>query len=270
MAIQWGLRPTGIETHTEGATIPYRLIGEWVATTARSYALAAVPLTFSAFYRKDVRMTNLGAGIWDVDAEYGTLDQQEPAEGNYKWSFDTTGATKHITQALYHVNTYKPSGVTAIDHKGAIGVTDDAVEGVDVPDRALKWTETWQLPLAGYGFIFAAVLGELTGRVNASYFRGFPAYTVRFDGANGGQSPQESTLCEITFNFAVSPSESGLTIGDITGVAKTGWDYLWVRYEATDDATAKKTTPKPIQVEVDRVLTYFNFSLLGIGSGILT
>lgn len=269
MAIQFGYRPAGVETHKEGLSIPYRLIGESDPMTARIYALAAIPLVFSAYFRKDVRLTNLGGGVWDVDAEYGPADRKEPESGDYKWSFDTTGATKHITQGISHVATYVAGGVTAIDHNGAIGVTDDAVEGVDVPDRAFKWTETWQLPLASYGFVYASVLGELTGRMNTTYFRGFPAYTVRFDGASGSQSPAESTLVEVTFNFSVSPSETGLVVGDITGIAKTGWDYLWVRYETTDDDTAKKTTPKPIQVEVDRVLTPFNFSILGIGTGIL-
>jgi hypothetical protein len=271
MSYQFGQRPSGIETTKTGIKVPYRLIGEQNAFTARTYALAQIPLVLGAWYRTDVRMsqTNLAGGVWDIDAEFGPADKKEPASGDHKWSFDTTGATKHITQAIEHIDTYVASGATEIDHKGAIGVTDDAVEGVDVPDRAFKWSETWQLALAAYGFAFSTVLGDLTGRVNNTYFRGFPAYTVRFDGATGSQSPQDSAIIEITYNFAVSPSETGLVIGDITGIAKTGWDYLWVRYETADDATAKKTTPKPRQVEVDRVLTAFNFGLLGIGTGVL-
>jgi hypothetical protein len=270
MAYQFGLRPTGIETQTGSATIPYRLVGETDLVLADTYARAAIPLTCGAFYRKDVKCSYQGAQTWDIDAEYGTADSQEPAAGNFKWSFDTTGATKHITQGLLHVATYAAPGRTAIDHGGAIGVTDDSVEGVDVPDRAFKWTETWQLPLGSYGFFYSTILGELTGRVNASYFRGFPAYTVRFDGASGGQSPQESTIVEIAYNFSVSPSEIALTVGDITGISKTGWDYLWVRYESQDDSSASKTTPKAIQAEVDRVMTAFNFSMLGIGSGMIS
>ena len=270
MAIQFGYRPAGVETHNEGLSIPYRLIGESDPMTARIYALANTPLVFSAYYREDVRLSYLGGGVWDVDAEYGPKEKKGPEEGDYKWTFDTGGATKHITQGLQHISTYKPFGATAIDHKGAIGVTDDSVEGVDVPDRAFRWSETWQLPLGSYGFIYATVLGELTGRANASYFRGFPANTVRFDGASGGESQKDATICEITFNFSVSPSESGLEVGDITGITKSGWDYLWVRYETSDDDMAKKTTPAPIQVEVDRVHLAFNFSLLGIGTGIIT
>jgi len=270
MADIFGIRPTGVSIRSEGATIPYVLTGEADPTTAKLYAIANTPATFSIFVRKDVKLTGLGGGMWNIDVEYATSDRALPVAGTYKWTFDTTGQTKHATQGLAHVATYVAPGRTAIDHKGAIGVTDDRVEGVDIPDRGFKWTETWQLPLGSYGFFYSTILGELTGRVNASYFRGFPAHTVRFDGASGGPSSKDDTLVEVTFNFAVSPSESGLTVGDITGINKVGWDYLGVRYEAADDTSAKKTTPKPIQVDVDRVLTEFNFSVLGIGTGILT
>jgi hypothetical protein len=276
MAIQWGYRPTGIQSTKNGITVPYRLIGEWGRNAARAYALANAPLILGAWYRNDVRCTSLGGGVWDVDAEYGPKDRKQPEQNDYKWTFDTTGKTKHITQGIQHIATYTPPKIKdAIEHHGAIGVTDDSVEGVDIPDRAYKWQETWSLLASSYTFAFSTVLGELTGRMNASYFRGFPPYMVQFQGATGGQlsgggEGSEPVLRDFAFSFEVSPSETGLVIGDITGIDKIGWDYLWVRYESSDDSTSKKTTPKPIQVEVDRVMTAFNFSLLGIGTGILT
>lgn len=269
MAYQWGYRPDGIQAQKDSATLPFRIVGEWDALTVKSIALANAPLLFGYYYRKDVRIAGRGGGIWDVDAEYGLSDKKEPEAGDYKWSFDTSGATKHLTQAVQHIQSYSAPGATSIDHKGAIGVTDDSVEGVDVPDKAFRWTETWQLPLPGFGFVYSAILGQLTGRMNNAYFRGFAAGTIRFDGASGARSLKDSVLAEIAFNFAFSPSESGLSVGSITGIAKYGWDYLWVRYESTDDVVAKKTTPQPRQVEVDRVLFPLDFSILGIGIAIL-
>lgn len=270
MAYQWGRRPQDVQITGTGATIPYRLSGEWNENLAALYIRSNAPLTFGGWFRTDVKIKGQGGGIWDVDVEYGPASQKEPTVGDFKWTFDTTGQTKKLTQAVQHIATYVAAGATQIDHKGAIGVTDDSVEGVDVPDRAFKWAETWQQPLAGYGFTYSTVLGQLTGCVNNSFFRGFPAFTVRFDGAAGSQSLKEPTIVEITYNFSVSPSATGLVVGDITGIAKTGWDYLWVRYETADDATAKKTTPRPRQVEVDRVLYPVAFSLFGIGSGVIS
>ena len=268
MAYQWGYRPEGIQSQRESLTIPFRLVGEDDPLTARTIALAEAPTLFGYYLRNAVKLRGLGVGIWDVDAEYGLSDKKEPEEGDYKWNFDTTGATKHITHAVEHISTY-PSSNPPHDHKGAIGVTDDSVEGVDVPDKAFKWTETWPLPLAGFGFFYSAVLGQLNGRMNAAYFRGFAAGTVRFDGASGGKSDKADGLVEITFNFAHSPSESGLSIGPITGVTKIGWDYLWVRYKSVDNSEKKETAMEPVQVEVDRVLYPLDFSIFGIGTGIL-
>jgi len=273
MPYQFGFRPNAVETRHEGATLGYRLSVELDQATAWAYVLANTPTRLGVFYRKDLRLSFIGGGIWDIDVEYATKDKREPKDGNFKWSFDSTGQTKKVTQAVAHIATYSIAGRTQIDHAGAIGVTDDAVEGVEIIDRAFKWAEVWQLAIGGYGFIYSAVLGELTGGVNASYFRGFPAYTVRFDGASGGQSSQDDLLAEFTFNFSVSPSQSGLSIGSgsnlISGIEKIGWDYLWTGYETVEDADAKKTTLKLVQADVDRVYYPFNFSIFGIGTGIL-
>lgn len=270
MAIVFDYRPTGIETTSDGARIPYVLTGENNEQTVRLYVKANTPKLFGTFYRKEIRLTHIAIACWNVDVEYATFDKKEKELNDVRWSFDTTGKTKHVTQGLCHVATYSSPGRTAIDHKGAIGVTDDSVEGVDVTDKAYKWTEVWQLPKDAYNFAYSTILGELTGCMNASYFRGFPAYTVQFGGSTGGALSGDGTLREFNYSFEVSPSEYDLSVGDITGINKIGWDYASVRYESSDDQDAKKTTPKPLQVDVDRVLRYINFSILGIGSGVLS
>jgi len=66
--------------------------------------------------------------------------------------------------------------------------------------------------------------------------------------------------------FHQSNNATALAVGPITGIRKTGWDYLWVRKEQSVDDTAKKTTPIPRQVDVNKVIEEFDFSLLGIGT----
>lgn len=270
MGITWGERPGTRKSSSNPASVSagYILGGVANESIAKALAIGYTPAIDpgSGLFRQNIEVAHVGHNLWNCDVTWGVPQKKEPEQGEFKWSFDTTGQTRHITQGLALINSYAPSGKPTIDHGGAIGVKDDGVDGVDVPDKAFKWNETHQLPLASFGFAYATILGEYTGAMNSSSFRGFPAGTVRFDGGVGGQSSKSPEICEVTFHFAVSPSESGLAIGSISGIDKLGWDYLWVRYEATDDTTAKKTTPVPRQVDVNRVLPQVNFSIFGIGS----
>ena len=71
---------------------------------------------------------------------------------------------------------------------------------------------------------------------------------------------------EITFRFAASPNKTGLTVGDITGIDKKGWEYMWVRYADAEDATAKAIVKKPVAVYIEKVYEEGDFSQLGIGT----
>ncbi|RMF94392.1 MAG: hypothetical protein D6741_12675, partial [Planctomycetota bacterium] len=109
---------------------------------------------------------------------------------------------------------------------------------------------------------YKATLYNLTGTVNNATFRNFAAGEVLFMGASG--SKRGPGDWEITFRFAASPNVTGLTIGEITGINKNGWDYLWVAYADDVDDAAKELIKKPIAAYVERVYRYTDFSLLGI------
>jgi hypothetical protein len=99
--------------------------------------------------------------------------------------------------------------------------------------------------------------------VNGSGFKGFTKGEVLFLGASGSKRGLEDW--EITFRFAASPNVTGLSLGSITGIAKEGWNYLWVRFTDDEDATAKALIKRPIAAYVEQVYPYGNFSGLGIG-----
>jgi hypothetical protein len=133
--------------------------------TARALALAYTPLLFGNLFRNSVELSEKGPLLYEIDAAFGVV--KEPTAGEFKWTFDTTGGTKHVTHAKQHIASYikGASGATgAANHNGAIGwKTGGEVEGVDIPDRAFKWTETHQLLLANFGFTYASVLGDYSG-----------------------------------------------------------------------------------------------------------
>ncbi len=111
---------------------------------------------------------------------------------------------------------------------------------------------------------YKSTLFFLTACVNNDAFKGFAPGEVLFLGASGTQRGQEDW--EITFKFAASPNATGLVIGEITGINKKGWEYLWVRYADAEDTTAKVLVKKPIAVYVEQVYPMAAFAGLGIGS----
>jgi hypothetical protein len=58
-------------------------------------------------------------------------------------------------------------------------------------------------------------------------------------------------------------------VGDITGISKVGWQYLWVEYRKKAGGDANRNATVPVQVNVEEVLPPGDFSLLGIGTGSL-
>ena len=246
-------------------TLCYTLAGVIDDTFARAYVIAATPIIYSGLYRQDVKLDPAGYSLWKVEVSYGPIKQPEATD--FKITFDTTGGSVKITQGISHINSYAPAGKTAPDHKGAIGVSQDGQpEGCDVVIPSFKWSETWQLPSATYDWSYATVLKALTGRVNDASFRGFDTGTVRFDGAKGSASNKDPTLVELTFDFSQSDDATEITAGDITGIAKGGWEYLWYEYEKQADATANKLVSPPIAAHVEQVYYEGDFSLLGIGT----
>jgi len=104
----------------------------------------------------------------------------------------------------------------------------------------------------------------LTGKINDASFKGFAAGEVLFLGASGSRRSDDDW--EIAFEFASSPNKTGLEIGGITGIAKKGWQYLWVRYSPRPDALAKVLIQYARYVYVHDVYEEGDFSDLGIGT----
>jgi hypothetical protein len=153
-------------------------------------------------------------------------------------------------------------GKTAPDCKGAIGVTPDGVEGVDITVPVYQFSETHYLPDSLVTPTYKATLFALTGRVNDGTFKGFAAGECLFLGATG--SKRGSGDWEITYRFAASPNATNLTLGDIAGINKKGFEYLWVRYEDVEDTAAKALVKRPTAVYVEKVYLDGDLDLLGI------
>ncbi len=202
----------------------------------------------------------VGDKLWEGVARYAPVSSPQTEDSVF--SFDTGGGTQHITQSRGTVGRYGLPGKTAPNFKGAIGVTADSVEGVDITVPVYQFSETHYLNNAFVTSAYKGTLFFLTGRVNNTAFKGFAQGECLFLGASG--SKRGAGDWEINYRFAASPNVTGLVIGEIAGISKKGWEYLWVRYADAEDAAAKALVKKPIGVYVEQVYPYGDFSALGI------
>lgn len=228
---------------------------------------SAAPTNYDGLVRKSRHVERLAEMLWEGTARYGRSEENPPPPetGDSVFNFDTGGGTQHVTQSLSTVGSYAASGESAPSFGGAIGVTDDAVEGVDITVPVYHFSETHYLAASAVTSGYRANVFWLTGKVNNGSFRGLASGECLFLGANGSQRGVGEDW-EITFRFAGSPNKSNLAVGSITGISKLGWEYLWVRYEDVEDQQARALVKRPMAAYVEQVYEYGNFGLLGIGA----
>ncbi len=256
---KYSSRQATVSAESPSADLEFMVLGTEDELEVKVLVEATIPVLYAGLVFQSYHIEHQGGGVWEVSSRYGKKEPKEPGASSF--SFDTGGGTQHVTQSKETVQRYGVSNLTAPDFKGAIGVANDSVEGTDVTVPVYNFTETHYIPVALITQAYKKKLFELTGAVNDAPFKGFDAGEVLFMGASGSQRGRDDW--EITYRFAVSPNAEDLVIGDIAGIEKRGWDYLWVRYaDAEDENTLVK---QPVAVYVERVYEEGNFFLLGIG-----
>jgi hypothetical protein len=252
----------------ESAELTYIVRGTPSDITARTELLSAAPTTHNDLPREDAEVEEIAAEMWLGVVRYASSSGSTPTGNDPTFSFETRGGTQHITQSLATVGSYASGDIPAAPNfRGAIGVTADGVEGVDITVPIYTFSETHYLSPTAVTTAYKNSLFVLTGRVNSSGFKGLDAGECLFLGAAGSRRGTSSDdLWEISFAFAGSPNVTGLSVGTIAGIAKKGWEYLWVRYQEAEDTTAKMLIRKPVAAYVERVYREGSFSSLGIGT----
>ena len=271
MAITVEEKPDSREITTgdnASAILRYSIRGTADDGEAKAALGSEAPSTYDGLVRKSREVTPVfvdvsspDGSIWEGVARYGRRVSQ-PETGESTYSFDTGGGTQHVTQSRETVGKYGPGGATPTDYKGAIGVTEGGIEGVDITVPVFNWTETHYLAGVYVTSGYKRALRDLTGCVNDAGFRGFAAGEVLFRGAQGQKRGSEDW--EITFRFAASENRYGLSVGSVTGIQKAGWDYLWVSY--ADQEIGGRMVKQPRAAYVERVYPWGDFYRLGIGA----
>lgn len=249
------------------AELHYFIQGTDSEIEARNELTAIAPVTYDLFGngifflpRSHIVISPMGDKLWEGILRYEVVPQAYQSE----FSFDTGGGTQHITHSIETVGMYAPSEQTAPDHMGAIGVTRDGVEGVDIAVPVYEFAETHYFPEGFVTPTYKATLFALTGLTNYNYYKGFAPGECLFLGASGAKRGNGDW--GIHFRFAASPDATDIVIGGITVAFKGGWDYLWVRHADEVDEEAKALVKRPVAVYVERVYRRGDLALLGIGA----
>jgi hypothetical protein len=247
------------------------------------------PTVYNGLLLEDLAAETFGNGVWKGYAQYARR------ENNNQFTFTTGGGTQKVTQSLATVGRYARDGETAPDFQGAIGVSEDKVEGCEVHASSYEFTETHLFDDALITYEYRRIVRALTGRWNDATFRDCDPGECLLLAVDGGKRGDERW--ELVFRFAVSDNVEDMALGGdligdtgyefygeispgvelvipetiliapaITGIAKLGWDYLWVRYGDYFDAAGNALVKRPISVHVERVSLPGDFSLLGIGT----
>lgn len=207
--------------------------------------------------------------VYQVTVKYGEVQRKEV--GDEEVSFTTSGGTEKRTQS-YGTRSYPSASspetkrlggeLVGPDFQGAINVTENGVDGVDVPAPKLELTIKKIFPADWDILASAQVCSYLTGAVNSAPWRKWDAGEVQFLGAEATQKGNKPI--EATFKFAISKNADDLQVGDIGNIRKLGWEYLWIRYRQEKDETAGVLVRVASCAYVEEVNRYANFRDVGL------
>lgn len=223
---------------------------------AETEALTEAPSAIGDFNKRTVESTegivgNDSVAVFEVVISFHKYinGEREPKESTEptRISYSTTNRTKLIKATDTY--SFYPAGASTPQFDGAIGVNGDIIEGVEVPDPGEVYTETHYVSSASALSVFSTLRG-LKGKKNSGTFRGLAAGSVLFLGWSA--SLQANGVYSMDLNFEIEENKTGITIGSVSGIAKDGFDYLWVYFEKEVDEDSGIIIQKPKSVYVHK------------------
>jgi hypothetical protein len=125
----------------------------------------------------------LAAGFWHFTAKYVSATECRQT-GDASFSYSVGGGTQHITHAKATVGTYVATG-TPPNFMGAINVTQNGVEGVDIGAKASAFEVTFYIAPNNMTAAYDQMVEELQEHVNSDQV------TLNIDGIQRIYQPGE-------------------------------------------------------------------------------
>jgi hypothetical protein len=242
-------------------------------TQIEQYAPQYVESDGAGIYWRRTRLEVNGIGnkYFQVTATYATLVPKgdggggppgtDSVPGSLAW--DTTGHTEHITQSL---STLRFPAAKAPDFEGAINVSGNTVNGLDVVRPCLRYSETWIFPASvAISPAFLGAVYQRTGSVNRAQFRAFQPGEALFMGARASWQG-DLPYVAVTFEFEARPNGDWYSQGFGQTIPKEGWQYIWLLYET--GVNNDRLIQRPIYAYKETVYEKQDWSGLLIGGAI--
>lgn len=262
----------------ERAEQVYLLTDQASTTAAKAALIAGADATFAGL-PLNVRQSSVSeedgeGGVYLGRAVYGYSGGANTADlevGDTRIVINSVGGSTNITQSLATVASYG----AAQDFKGAIGVDSEGnIQGTTIVTGGLDFTvvkivASTDLTTTYLGSLLALTTPNPT--TNAAPFShedsdGRQVSLAIGEGLFLGfqNTPRGNGEDELRFNFKGSKNLTGITVGDITDIAKKGWEHLWVHYEPKVDDVANKLVQNADAAYVEKIYNAGDWSALGL------
>lgn len=199
---------------------------------------------YAVLHRKQISVTSV-PGIFDQFEASVTWEKWQPEDegeeflgGNVSIVNETVYRPEVRKQKKWAANATQRNLPDLINV--SFGATEDdrgGVNGIDIPRPMLAFQIRKFYKSGTFNLALLQTLNGYVGRPNKSPWRGFTEHTVRISGITGSNDNPDRD--EITWSFEALPSQTGITVqsplGDITGINKRGWDYLWLVTQTHND-----------------------------------
>jgi hypothetical protein len=255
----------------------YWVTGSEDQSAVASAVIAAIPFVVRlSLIPKTLKLEKLESyGHWSASIKYASPDKVDKpkqiprAIGQATWSFDATGGTQKVFEALAQT----ASGANAPAAGKQINIDAGKVQGVDIVVPQLTLTINQKFAGSTLTLPWVRAFAQLIGTTNDDTFLGFEAGELLLLGGNGTQpvaynDDGTTTFGErdVSFQFAYSPNRDDLAFsGDrisVTGVTKKGHDYIWYAYETAENTDS--LAADLIGVYVATVYEESDYTTLGI------
>ena len=235
-----------------------------------NHAELTAPASYDGLPRRlpmEVEQVSTLPNIWLCTVNYTKREphRSEPLSGtaNVEYSFELGVSANNVKYSL-DTTSYDAVGETVPDFGGAIGVSDDSINGVDIESPQGTFSYTLTESTAFFTPAYLAAVESIVGHVNSTAFLLRDVGEVLFLGASGSVSLSGDS--SLTFRFARSANRGNFTVQGVTIGAKLGWQYLEPIYERTKDDVAKRISRKLLGFSVHTVYPTADFaSVLGFG-----